>query len=66
MSLLRCEFTDLFKNQCAHCLGHQLGDENDDQPIFFGGLIGLVPRSSDTALESRKAGNEGEGTSSDS
>jgi len=38
MSEPRCEWSDLIKDHCAHCLGHSLGDEEEEVPLYFGGL----------------------------
>lgn len=38
MSAPRCDYSDLLKEHCAHCLGHELGDEEKDVPLYFGGL----------------------------
>jgi hypothetical protein len=39
MSEPRCEYSDLLVSHCAHCLGHKLGDEEEEVPLYFGGLV---------------------------
>lgn len=37
--LQRCELTDLLKENCAHCRGDTLGDEEDTTHGQFDGLL---------------------------